>query len=371
MKRLLDSNLEIFVDSGFIYLPLLFDPSIETETQILRKTETYSETSEPRGAKTIIETQGKHFVKTLNLESLLANYEKIDHDSYKQIRRICLRNFHLSSEIENISADGKLRTILFQVMPYFIKTNKWLTRKRLNEEEILDLIAEKINIPQRYYEEAKTFLNPIVLQKLLKDVEKQQSIIDPPENGLLSAPKLKEWFCHALEAQIVASEHQRLKKALQLRQQFSQIKPKHMGILLYIVATGSLEIDGFGFSKTGSNGEYIVYKYTGEYILKDYYARSYLFPDCRVAVPISGPFRPVVLETYKHPFLLGHDSGQTICLGNFTPPNQFTADNIIKVLEEGINALLYGYDSRRRNGCHSLDRTRMYVRTIEFDDYRI
>jgi hypothetical protein len=371
MKRLLDSNLEIFVDSGFIYLPLLFDPAIETEIQTLGKTNTSSETSGPRGAKTVIETRGKHFVKTLNLESLLANYEKIDHDSYKLMRRVCLSKFHLSPEIDSISRDGKLRTILFRVMPYFIKQNKDLKRRKLGEEEILDLIAEKINIPQRYYEEAKAFLNPIFLQKLLKDVEKQQSIIDPPENGLLSAPKLREWLCQALEAQILASEHQRLKKALQLRQQFSQIKPKHMGILLYVAATGSLEIDGFGFSKTGSNGEYVVYKYTGEYVLKDYYARSYLFPDCRVAVPIGGPFRPVVLETYKHPFLLGHDAGQAICLRNFIPPDQFTADNIIKVLEEGINALLYGYDSRRRNGCHSLDRTRLHVRTIEFDDYRI
>jgi hypothetical protein len=144
-----------------------------------------------------------------------------------------------------------------------------------------------------------------------------------------------------------------------------------MGILLYIAAAGSLEIDGFGFVKTGSNGEYLVYKYTGEYVLKDYYARSYLFPDCRVAVPLSGPFRPVVLETYKHPFLLGHDAGQEICMRNFMAPDRFTADNVIKVLEEGINALLYGYDSRRRNGCHSLDRTRKRTRPIEFDDYRI
>jgi len=40
-------------------------------------------------------------------------------------------------------------------------------------------------------------------------------------------------------------------------------------------------------------------------------------------------------------------------------------------LEEGINALLYGYDARRRNGYHSLDPTLYYVKTIEFEDYRV
>jgi hypothetical protein len=140
---------------------------------------------------------------------------------------------------------------------------------------------------------------------------------------------------------------------------------------MYIADKGSLEIDGFGFSRMDSSDEYLVYKRTGEYILKDYHSRSYLFPDCRVAVPTFGTLRPIVMETYKHPFLLGHEAGQEICLRQFTPPNKFTAGNIIGGVEKGINALIYGYDSRRRNGIHGLDRKLLHVKTIEFDDYRI
>jgi len=55
----------------------------------------------------------------------------------------------------------------------------------------------------------------------------------------------------------------------------------------------------------------------------------------------------------------------------FKSPDELTADNIIRLLEGGINALLYGYDARRRNGYHSLDPTLHYVKTIEFEDYLI
>ena len=77
------------------------------------------------------------------------------------------------------------------------------------------------------------------------------------------------------------------------------------------------------------------------------------------------------MEKYKHPFLYAHDSGQEICMHGFYPPQQFSAESAIHLLEEGINALLYGYDARRRNGYHSLDRTREFVKTVEFEDYRI
>ncbi|MCI0528506.1 MAG: hypothetical protein L0Y56_13790, partial [Nitrospira sp.] len=108
-------------------------------------------------------------------------------------------------------------------------------------------------------------------------------------------------------------------------------------------------------------------KCTGEYALKDFYGRLYLFPDCRVGVSTVMPSRPFVIETYKHPFLEGHDSGQHICLRDFMPPKVFTAASVIKALEEGINALLYGYSSRRRNGYQSLDRATQHVRVTDSD----
>ena len=80
---------------------------------------------------------------------------------------------------------------------------------------------------------------------------------------------------------------------------------------------------------------------------------------------------PVVIEYYKHPFLFGHDSWQKLCMRRTQSYNLFTAENAINALEEGINSLLYGYDHRRRNGYHSLDRLPMPGGLINFDDYRV
>ncbi|MGD9333884.1 MAG: hypothetical protein PVJ50_02750 [Desulfobacterales bacterium] len=372
MKQLLDSNLELVVESGFIYVPLLFDPAIDRELRAPLRSGTTPERPGSRNSKAIIEAQGRYFIRTLSLQSLLTNFEKISADSYRQLRNDCLQECFFTPELDGISTDGKLRTILFQVMTYFIKKNRGLERRRLSEEEILDFIGEKMNVPSKYYERAKTFLDTESLRRMLRDLEKQEATTpEPLQSGLLSARELRAWLRKALSAKIVHSEREGLTKTLQVRERFRNIKKKHLGILLYIAAKGSLEIDGFGFSRIDSSDEYLVYKRTGEYILKDYYARSYLFPDCRVAVPTSGALKPIVMETYKHPFLLGHEAGQEICMRRFTPPNKFTAGNIIGGVEKGINALIYGYDSRRRNGIHSLDRKRLHVKSIEFDDYRI
>ncbi len=377
MRQLLDSDLEIFVDAGFIYLPLLFDPVIATEIQALTAPAASTApvalplSSGPQGSKTVIEIQGKHFVKTMNLESIVANYQRIYPYSFQQLRRTCLRKHHLTEEGDRLQAYRTLRTILFEVMPYFIRKNKRLERKKLDEKEILNLIGRKVLIPRRYYEEAAAFLDLDPLRKMLKDLDEQKPLLKPLDSGLLPASKLRQWFHEAVSASVILSESERLRQTLHLREQLRHTDQEQVAILLYIAETGSLELDDFGFLRKGFHNEYLVYKRTGKYVLKDYYGRSYLFPDCRVAVSTAGPFRPVVIEKYKHPFLFRHAAGQEICLQDFTPPSEFNADTAIRVLEEGITALLYSYDCRRRNGYHSLDPTRCYVRTIEFVDYRI
>jgi hypothetical protein len=371
MKQLLDSNLELVVESGFIHVPLLLDPAIDRELQAPLRSGTSAEPSGSRKSTVIIEVQGRHFIRTLSVQSLVTNFQKISANSYQQMKNDCLRKIFFTPELDSLSVDGKLRTILFQVMTYFIRKNRDLERRRQSEEEILDFIGEKIDVPSGYYEKAKTFLDTEPLRRMLDDLEKQEPTPEPLQSGLLSAHELRAWLGKALFAKIVHSKRKGLRDALQVREQFRNTKKKHLAILMYIADKGSLEIDGFGFSRINSSDEYLVYKRTGEYILKDYHARSYLFPDCRVAVPTFGTLRPIVMETYKHPFLLGHEAGQEICLRQFTPPNKFTAGNIIGGVEKGINALIYGYDSRRRNGIHSLDRKLLHVKSIEFDDYRI
>jgi hypothetical protein len=372
MRQLLDSDTKLVVASDFIYLPLLFDPQIEQETRVVFQPETSSESPEQMESKTIIKHQGDYFVKTLKIHSLLENYAAINTYDYKRLRNECLRKYHLTSAVDGILLDETLRTILFQVMPYFVRKNRRLQRKNLSDEEILDFVGEKINIPEKYHKEAQVFHDLEPLKQVLRDFEDQKPIYKPPANGLFTGRKLRKWLHEAVHAKVLASEHKRIAETLKLREQFSRVKPKHIAILLYLSDTGSLEIDGFGFTrKNGYKGEYFVYKRVGEFVLKDYYARSYLFPACRVAVSTYTPFRPFVMEKYKHPFLLRHKSGQEICMQHFAPPNEFTAENAIRILEEGLTALRYGYNARRRNGYHSLDRTWVHIPTIDFEDYRI
>jgi len=372
MRQFLDSDMELVVESDFIYLPLLLDPEIEKETQVLLQPERPLENSEQPGSKTIIKHKSKYFVKALSIPSLLDNYPAINSYSYRQLRNDCLRKYQLTRDVDDIFFDGPLRTILFQVMPYFIKKNRGLQRNKLNDEEILDLIREKVNIPPRYFKEAKTFQDFGPLKEILKDLDDQKPIFKIPENGLYSGPALRDWLHKAVQAKVLASEHHRIVEALEVREQFSRAKPEHIAMLLYIADAGAMEIDGFGFSMNNAYmGEYLVYKRTGDYILKDYYARSYLFPDCRVAVSTYMPFRPFVMEKYKHPFLLGLKSGQEICMKNFVPSRELSAKNIIRTLEEGLTALRYGYNARRRNGYHSLDKTWVHIPTIDFEDYRV
>ncbi|MEE9531891.1 MAG: hypothetical protein V3W52_12920 [Syntrophobacteria bacterium] len=366
MRRLIGSGIDFLVEAGFLYLPLLYDPAIEREIQ---------ETQDPSGLQkttgSVILNEGKHFVKSLNLHSLVANYERIGKDLYDQVRSSVLHQFSGNLDRAEMSVSWKLITIIFQVMPYFIKKNRGLKRGRFGKEEILKLIAGKVDVPPREYERTNTVFDLKPLQEALKELEKLDSIFKPPRDGIISSSELNHWLHKALRAQVIEKERTRLRNEVLRREQLIATVDEDMDILLYVAQKGSLEINGFGFTRIGTTDDYLIYKRTGEYRLKDYYGRPYLFRDCRVAVPTFSPFKPVVMEKYKHPFLYAHDSGQEICMHRFYPPQQFSAENTIHLLEEGINALLYGYDARRRNGYHSLDRTREYIKTVEFEDYRV
>jgi hypothetical protein len=366
MRRLIGSGIDFLVEAGFLYLPLLYDPAIEREIQATPDPTELKETS-----GSVILNEGKHFVKSLSLHSLVANYERIGKDLYDQVRSAVLRQVAGNVDRGETSLSWKLITIIFQVMPYFIKKNRGFERGKFGKEEILKLIAEKVDVPPREYERTNTVFDLKPLQEALKELEKLDSTFKSPRDGIISSSELNHWLQKALRAQVVEKERTRLKNEVLRREQLIASVDEDMDILLYVAHKGSLEINGFGFTRIGTSDDYLIYKRTGEYRLKDYYGRSYLFRDCRVAVPTFSPFKPVVMEKYKHPFLYAHDSGQEICMHGFYPPQQFSAEHAINLLEEGINALLYGYDARRRNGYHSLDRTREYVRTVEFEDYRI
>lgn len=383
MRQLLDSDLEVLIQSGFIYLPLLFDPAIERELHI------------SPASKALLRIDGGHFIRSLSLRSLVENYEKIDPQLYEQVRSTCLQKSYGTLGLGNLPLSEKLRTIVFQVMPHFLRRGRSLERRKLSEDEILDLIVEKVRIPKRYYDQATKLLDAGSLGRILGEVEETMTRINPPEDGLMSARKLREWLVKALEVEILNGEKERLRQVVYHGQQFGGTQREYVALLLYIAEKGGLEIDGVGFSRMGLSDEYLMYKHTGEFALKDFYGRVYLFPDCKVGVSTILPLRPIVIDAYRHPFLEGDDAGQAICLRSFAPPRDFTARSAIVALEEGINALLYGYSGRRRNGYHSLDRLKRsmppagwdddtkgedvedplipkrFVATVNFEDYRI
>ena len=366
MRRLFESGIDFLIESGFLYVPLLFDPSVEKEIQ------TTLDTSSPRPAReSLIKIDGKHFVRTLSLTSLARNCGKINKSFYDQVKSTVVQKVPVKLDGGGTPFGWKLISIIFEIMPYFIKKNRGLERKRFGRQEILKLIADKADIPPGEYERSNTFFDLRPLREALREFERLGSKSVPPRDGIISCGELNNWLNEALESQIVAEERNRIREEVLKRQQLIEAVKEDLDVLLFIAEKGSLEINGFGFIRIGKGDDYLIYKRSGEYILKDYYGRSYLFPDCRVAVPSFNPFRPVVIEKYKHPFLYAHDSGQEICLTGFSPPQEFSAKNIIRALEEGFSALLHGYDARRRRGYHSLDDPSRYVKTVEFDEYRI
>jgi hypothetical protein len=355
MRNLLTSDLVL--KSGFLCVPLLFDPEMEREV------------AGRRAADVLVETNGRLFVKALSLRSLLENYERLDPEGYRELSDPRLQGSRAGPHAGDIPIGGKLETILSGVLPRFVRRRKGRPGRRSGPEDILDLIADKVRIPARYIEEAAGTIDAAALRRRLRDLEGRDTPVNPPDEGPISWGDLREWIRRVLSARMAEREKDRLMRMLERRESGAgAAEGNRLALRLYIAAEGSLEIDGFGISRIGATDDYIAYKRTGEYALKDYYGRLYLFPDCRVGVATIVPLRPFVMESYKHPFLEGTDPGQPICLRAFQPSRVFTAAGMIRALEEGIGALLHGYSSRRRNGYHSLDRTTLPLWVAEPDD---
>jgi hypothetical protein len=343
VKNFLASDAEVVCRSGFAYLPLLLDPSVAREI----------DASAP--SDLVIRVGGRPFVRTIALRSLVDSFELLFPGSGEELRRSGLTGIP-----EGLTAPGpvvseRLKTILFSVMPHFVRRGKSLDRRRLTEDELLSLVGERTRASGESAESARRGPHPMVLRRALADLEKRPPVAEPPPEGRMPARALAQWLSRAVTARILEEERRRLTRLLEATEEPIGAASGRETILLDVARRGALEIDGFGFLRTGPGDDYLVYKRTGEFVLTDYYGRLYLFPDCRVAVSTAGALRPFVVETYKHPFLEGHDSGQMICLRRSGAWSAFSAAAVIEALEEGIGAILHGYSSRRRNGYHSLE----------------
>jgi hypothetical protein len=374
MWRCLETGLEILVHQGYLYLPLWLDPDIHRETQTLAFLEQAGGSpphhDPPSPVAAVLTVQGRRFVQGISAASLVDHYPRLFPQEHDQRRRGLQEQYSLTADLWGLALDPKLITIVFHILPHFLRRQGFLPRQRLGEEEILDLLRDRLPIPPRFQAEARRFLDLESLQAALQRLENLPGAQPPPE-GLVLAATLKAWWEEALNARLLAAERARLIRELQDRKQWVAAQEGRLAVLLYLADRGSLELDGFGFIRLPQGQDYRIYKRTGPYALKDYFGRLYLFPDCRVAVGTLGRLRPVVVDHYKHPFLRQEGPGQDICVGADSQHLTFSGPNVIAALEEGLTALFYGYDSRRRPGYHRLDALPGMLHLVDFEDYRI
>jgi hypothetical protein len=364
MLQMLQSDIELVIKGGFVYLPLVFDPSIEKELDIMGQVR--SPTSGE--GRQLINIQGKYFLKSLSVSSILENYRKFDPQTYEDLRRGIFNRLLGARNPDSNSIDATLKTMVFQIIPHFARNEIRLRKRREAGEEFLDLVSRHFRIPARFYTKADEFADTFSCNWKIRNTGRMRV----PQSGLTTAKAFRQWLLKALESRIIREEESRLGSLLQSRDQFASLQRKYIAVLLFVKEKDFFELNGSGFFRDGKTSEYYVYAHTGQYALKDYYGRLYLFPDCRVAVPTHGPLVPYVVEQYKHPFLKGYEPFQKICVTeNFIPEWKFSASGAILALEEGINALFHGYNSRRGNGYHRLDSMKMEKISIVFDDLQI
>ncbi len=375
MWRCLEADLEILVRQGILYLPLLVDPDIHREIQ--NRTAQTGEwpallgNCPPEAAPPLLALQDRLFVQAVSASSLLDHYPRIFPQGHENRRRLLREQYSLAADFWGIHLDSKLITMVFHILPHFLRRDGLPKRERLGEGEVLDLIRERLGVPYHFHEEARRFLDVKSLRQALERLESAPPEAKPPPEGLMPMALLRSWWEKSLTARLLAEERTRLLQEIEDRKNWAAAQENRLAVLLFLADKGSLELDGFGFTRIGKGRDYRIYKRTGPYALKDFYGRLYLFPDCRVAVTTFGRLQPVVVDHYKHPFLRQHGSGQAICVGSESQHLSFSAKNVIQVLEEGINALLYSYNSRLRRGYHKLDSLPGMIKDVDFEDYRI
>jgi len=372
--RCLAGDLEILVHRGQVYLPLLMDPDIHRELQTPSSSaQVHEADTEPSPALSpaVLEVQGRLFLQAVKASSLVENFAGVFPGALAERRQTLLEKYSLTADLWGLSVDPQLITIVFHILPHFLRRKGLRKPRRLREVDVLDHLRERLPAPRRYLQEARKYQNLTSLEEALRRLETGPAETEPLPEGLVPAARVRAWWEETLTARLLAEIRVRLLRELQDRERWAAAQEEHLALLLSLADQGSLELDGFGFARLGKGREYRVYKRTGAFALQDFYGRLYLFPDCRVAVTTSGRLRPVVVDHYKHPFLRRHGSGQEICVGSDIPRLTFSAKNAIQTLEEGVNTLLYSYDTRRRKGYHRLDVLPGMMRLVDFEDYRI
>jgi hypothetical protein len=360
MRQLLDSDVDLLVRQGSLYVPLCLDPAIAGELA----------TVSGEGDGPLAAAGGVFYLQAMSLASLAANYATMHPEAGEELDQSCLGKYRRASAEDETAYDPKLALIIFEILPHFIKIKAGRQPGKPGKAEILEVVGRRLGIDPAYYRWAAGLYGPDFLRRKLRDLENIPAPGGPPADGLVAARQVRTWLAGVVAGQVLDREKERLRELLAAGEASLAGRWQFLALQRYIADHGGLELDGFGLIRRRDGKEYLIYKRTGVYALMDFYGRTYRFPDCRVAVATHLWPKPVVLERYKHPMLRRQEAGQEICIRQFSP-EPFGAASAIKALEEGISALYYGYNWRRRNGYHSLDRVNEYHRGVDFADYVI
>jgi hypothetical protein len=324
-------------------------------------------------ADQLLSMDGDYFIKSLSLASLVENFPVIFPEEWERERLRLRRSVFPEVSLYQPPLNARLKTILFEILPHFLRPQRDPRRQKVGAAIILAQLAARMS-----GNPGKTALvdrlqgQETILGQVLGRLEHLAGPPGLPPEQRQPGRELAGWFRKAVQAHLSGQEIRHWQGELAQVQDLLNLPGPELAVLLGIAARGAVEVDGCGCRPDKRHpGEYLVYKRTGEYVLQDYFGRFHLFPDCRVGVSTSGPFHPMVLDQYKHPLLRRFGSRQQICLTDYKAAQEFSAAAVIKALEEGLNALFYGYNSRKRNGYNSLDKFSRHLSVVDFEDWRI
>ena len=300
----------------------------------------------------------KEYVPAINLYAFAEQYEKMYPSECKQVREHIKQFSQRNLEAHRVSPD--ISTIVFDILPHFVKVLPGFERRKPTKEELLDYICSKTKIPAKYFDGQKNNVYRGLIAVL-------QSEMAPVR---FSAKNIDGAFTQAVVRSMHAREIERLKHEKAAQDEAAKRASQHNALLKYLSDTTAFEINGFGFQQVSDFGR-VIYKRIPEYALKHFDGRIYLFPECRVGAALDGG-RPIVIESYKHPFLSGYRSRQSICVGNANITGRSNSALTINAIEAGITALLHGYYNERNfNGYHGLGGCRYHGEYVVFDDYLV
>ena len=208
MWQLLASETEVVIHSGFVYVPLLYDPQIKAELEFLAGKQALP----PPGvietiATNLIYTDGGYFIKSLSLASLVENYPAVFPEEFERERLRLIRHILPDGFAYQPPLDAKLKTILFEILPHFIRPHRALGRQQVGAASVPAYLASKMPVNRgdtahlERLRERETSLKQVLLR--LEHLETPPGPA-PEKHG--HGRELITWFRRALQTTIVTQE---------------------------------------------------------------------------------------------------------------------------------------------------------------------